>query len=140
MPEQPRFNPHEAFTITSIASALEDGRATAGPSFTARSLARVVSLDRDAVAAVLDRLGVHQRGRGAQPYHRDTAALAEAIERHLPEAEMLAVLYENEEEQVTRLVEELEALRPGLEPHPPAETDTPPPIGDVSLGGILFTG
>ena len=141
MPDRLSLNPYEAHVILNIAAALEDGRVSAdAPSFTPRSLGRVLSVDGDVVAAVLDRLSVFQHGRGARPYHRSMSALTEAVERHLPEAETMASLYETEEEQVARLREELEALRPGWNPHPPAETDSLDSVGDVTLGGLTFTG
>ena len=141
MPEQMNLSPHEAFIVINIAAALEDGRvSTDAPSFTPRSLACVLSMDRDVIAAVLDRLGVFQHGKGSQPYRRSMSALTEAVEIHLPAAETMACLYETEEEQVARLREELEALRPGPAPQPPSEPDGPDAVGDVRIGGVTFTG
>ena len=129
MPDQLNLNPHEAYIVITIAAGLEEGRVVAdAPSFTPRSLARVLSLDGDVIASVLDRLGVFQHGKGARPYHRSMSALTEAVERHLPEAEVTARHYETEEEQVARLREELEALRP----------TTPDDTGEVQIGDTTF--
>ena len=141
MPDQLNLTPHEAYVVITIAAGLEEGRVAAdAPSFTPRSLGRVLSLDGDVIAAVLDRLGVFQHGARARPYHRDTTALTEAIERHLPEAEVTALHYETQEEQIARLREELENLRPVPAPQPPSEPDGPDAIGDVRIGGVTFTG
>ena len=134
MPEQLNLSPDEAVIIVALAAALEEGHIPSGsPSFTARAISRALAADTGVVAAVLDRLGIFARGRGMQPYHRDTAQLAAALELHLPEAEVTALQWEGPEQRLARFREETEGLRPEA-------ADGLDSVGEIHIGGVTFTG
>ena len=132
--EQLNLTPDEAVIVVALAAALEDGRIPRGsPTFTARTASRAMSAEMGAVAGALDRMGVFMRGRGMQPYHRDTAQLAAALELHLPAAEVAALQWEGPEQRLARFREETEGPRPEA-------ADGLDSVGEIHIGGVTFAG
>ena len=120
------FTAEEAEIILAVSAALEGARLnTEAVTFAARTLASASGAHPWKLGYLLDRLGVLTERGG---YRRSIAALVEAIEKALPEAQ--DVLEQTDDE-----------LREEGYVVPPRETSKNPSYpGDVVIGDVTFSG
>ena len=88
-----KLNYGEARIIVSVASAFDEGQLSPGaPSFSARQIAATVNGQHPtnqqtaAVSDLLDRLGCHSKGRGANAYRRSGPDLVRLVRELRDEA------------------------------------------------------